>query len=298
MNMPSNNASPDPEAPSAPSFHKVGFGAMGNVTVTHDASRHEQNIDNSVRNTQVTNIHEAKDDCGQWNVLLIVAVLLGLMGVVLALGLLLQDKTPAPSLPVPPAVTPVIITPPADERPAPVQPIVEKLAPPPPAPENPPPVPPKAPVLELSTNKPTYTAGEVVELTLKSSHDGYVLLLYRDAGGNTTPVLPNDVHDGRLKAGAPFTWTANSLSAPVPGDPAKERIRRLRVSGPPFGAEEFLAIFSAQPFAGGAGFAANGFGASRKSKSITLEAEEVLRTTADTAATAQARWQITTCAAP
>jgi hypothetical protein len=287
-----SNTPPESSDDDTPDFHKVGFGAMGNVTVSHDASRHEQNIDNSVRHTEVTNIHPASDERGQWNVLLIVAVLLGLMGVVLALGLLLQDKTPAP-----PFVTPVILTPPAEEMPAPVPAIVEKQTPRPSAPEIPAPALPTAPVLELSTNKPAYTAGEVVELTLKSSHDGHVRILYLDAGGNTTLVLPNDVHDGRVKAGVPFIWTAGNLSGPtkVAG---LFRIRRLRVSGPPFGAEEFIAVFSTQPFAGHSTFAANGFGPSRKSKAITLETEEVLSTTAKTAATAQARWQITTRPAP
>lgn len=295
MTPPDSDPKPDSTSSSAPNFEKVGFGAMGSVSVTNDTSRHHQEVHKTSHQTthhdhsQVTHIHHAPDERGQWNLLLTVAVLLGLMGVVLAFGLLNRDPTPAPAqaAPVPSVVMPPVVVPEVADTPLP--PAVPQA---------------EAPLLTLNTSKKRYHAGEVVELSLTSRQDGYVRVIYRDAGGQSLQVLPNAVHDGRLLAGQPLLWNAENLRRAVPGAPGKEQVLRLRVSGPPFGLEEFVAIFSDQPFtdapaiAAALGSSRSGLGAPRLSKRIELEIEEVIQSVPKGGMTYETRCQIETLPGP
>lgn len=278
---------------------------MGNVSVNHDASRHEhhQQVNNTTNNTTVNEIHHGGGSGGQWVVLGIVALLLGVTAAILGLGLLnksstsvapnpaLQTEAPSGLAPSPVVVVnqiqvPVMTQPGATAAPAPT------------------PLAPAQALLTLQTDKIRYTAGEVVTLTVGSTKDGYVRVLYRYANGQTTPVLPNAAHDGRLQAGVPLIWGADNLRYPVPGKADRERILRLRVSGPPFGKEGFVAVFSEQPFADAIPLAAaaaksqSGYASSRITKQIELEIEEVLKEAPALEQTAEARCEIETRAAP
>ncbi len=306
MNPPASS----PDDNSAPNFQKVGFGAMGNVSVNHDASQHHQANDHSVNYQRVTNIQQAPNEQGQWNLLLGVVVVLGLIGVILALGLL-NNQPPAPALPVPqqPSTT-VIVQPmpvvlPPTEKPAP--PITQaetagaKLPSAPVVVTDPPAPPAAAPAspLSLTSNKSRYTAGEVVELTLTTQREGYVRLLYRDANGQTTLVLPNAAHDGHLLSGQPLHWTSDSLRRPLSGT-NKDQILRLRVSGPPFGHEEFVAVFSEKDYSDTKSLLADlsqsrtGMATSHPSKAVTLEVEEVQRTAPENVVSSEVRLPIET----
>jgi hypothetical protein len=275
MTPPDSDPTPDAASSSEPNFEKVGFGAMGNVSVTY--------------------IKNGSDERGQWNILLIVAVLLGLMGVVLAFGLMNRDQPPtpgpAPAFPLPSVVMTPVVPPEATDKPAP--------------PAAPPAVPQaEAPLLTLTTAKKRYLAGEVVELSLTARQDGYVRVIYRDAGGQSLQVLPTAVHDGRLLAGQPFHWNAENLRRALPGSPGKEQVIRLRVSGPPFGHEEFVAVFSDQPFTDAPALAAalsssrSGLGMPRVSKAIDLEVEEVIKTVPKGSMSYETRCQIETMPGP
>lgn len=285
-----------PDDNSAPNYQKVGFGAMGNVSVNHDASQHHQSNDHSVN----YNIQQVPNEQQPWNLLLGVVVVLGLIGVILALGLLNnQPPPPAPITPAPPAAptTTVIVQPPyVVEQPDPGKPApgsapsagAETSVTLPSAPivvPKPPVLPAASPAspLSLTSRQSSYTAGEVMDLTLSTQREGYVRLLYRDAGGHTTLVLPNAAHDGHLLPGQPLRWNADGLRRGLPGT-NKIQILRLRVSGPPFGAEEFVAIFSEKDYTDTKTLMAEltqsqtGLATSRSSKAVTLEIEEVVNT--------------------
>ena len=305
MTPPDSDPKPDAASASAPNFEKVGFGAMGNVSVTNDTSRHHHEVHQNSHQTthhdhsQVTHIYHGSDERGQWNILLIVAVLLGLMGVVLAFGLLNRDQPPTPvpaPVPAPAAPLPSVV----------MTPVVQPEAIYNPAPPDAPPGAPQAevPLLTMTTAKKRYLAGEVVEFSLTARQDGYVRLIYRDAGGQSLQVLPNAVHDGRLLAGQPFHWNAENLRRALPGSPGKEQVIRLRVSGPPFGHEEFVAVFSDQPFTDAPALAAalsssrSGMSTPRLSKAIDLEIEEVIKTVPKGSMSYETRCQIETMPGP
>lgn len=281
---------------------------MGNVSVNHDTShRHEVN-DHSVN----YHIQQAPNERGQWNLLLIIAVMLGLMGVVLALGLL-KGQQPAAlppmtetgiAAPQAPVIVQQIVNVPGTPESAPNKPVEA----PPSAPIKPEPPPPPIkvstpPSLEMTASKPRYQAGEVVVLTLKARREGYVRVLYRDAGGQTTQVLPNAVHDGHLLPHQSLVWDAESLRRAVPGT-NKEQVLRMRVSGPPFGHEEFVAVFSPQPYAdtktlmSELSTSRTGMSQTVVSKALTLEVEEVLKTTPSREGTEEVRLPIETVPAP
>lgn len=295
-----NPAATPPDDNSAPNFQKVGFGAMGNVSVNHDASQHHHANDHSVNYHRVTNIQQPPNEQGQWNLLLVVVVVLGLIGMILALGLLNnQPPQPAPVIPAPPAAptTTVIVQPmPVVERPAPEKPSAERppsaggetsvtMTSTPVVVPKPPELPAASPAspLSLTSSKSRYTAGEVMDLTLSTQREGHVRLLYRDANGQTTLVLPNAAHDGHLLPGQPLRWNADGLRRELAGT-NKMQILRLRVSGPPFGAEEFVAIFSEKDYTDTKALMAEltqsrtGLAASRPSKAVTMEVEEVVDT--------------------
>lgn len=274
---------------------------MGSVSVNHDASQRHEVKDYSVN----YHIQQAPNERGQWNLLLIIAVMLGLMGVVLALGLLKGQQPPAalpsvtetgiaaPHAPPAPVIVQQIVNVPGTSEAAPIKP----EPPPPPIKVSTP------PSLEMTASKPRYQAGEVVVLTLKARREGYVRVLYRDASGQTTQVLPNAAHDGHLLPHQSLVWDAESLRRALPGT-NKEQVLRLRVSGPPFGHEEFVAVFSPQPYAdtktlmSELSTSRTGMSQSVASKALTLEVEEVLKTTPSRKGTEEVRLPIETVPAP
>ncbi|MGV3660426.1 MAG: DUF4384 domain-containing protein [Prosthecobacter sp.] len=299
-----STSGPDEPRGMVTDYTKVGFGAR-DVSVHHDASTHHQVTHNqNITKNEVTHVHQAPSESGVWKSLPVIIVALALVTIV-ALSMLSRDSAPV-IMTVPAAAPTVILQPVVQSMTAPESPPSEMSRP---GLESLPPSPAPAPastsaLLRVITPKTRYAAGEVVELTLAASRDGFVRVLYRDAGGATTLILPNAAHDGHLRAGESFTWGHDNLRAAVPGNLSKERILRLRVSGPPFGQEEFVAVFSEQPFMDAAVVTAEtaasttGMVASRRTKQIELEIEEVVKHAPPKTATVEARWQIETVPAP
>lgn len=277
---------------------------MGNVSVNHDASRRHEVNDHSVN----YHIQQAPNERGQWNLLLIIALMLGLMGVVLALGLLKGQQPPAAlppvtetgmAAPLAPVIVQQIVNVPGTPEVVPPKPVEVPSEPIKPEPPPPPIKVSTPPSLEMTASKPRYQAGEVVVLTLKARREGFVRVLYRDAGGKTTQVLPNAAHDGHLLPHQSLVWDAESLRRALPGT-NKEQVLRLRVSGPPFGHEEFVAVFSPQPYAdtktlmSELSASRTGMSQTVASKALTLEVEEVLKTTPSREDTEEVRLPIET----
>jgi mono/diheme cytochrome c family protein len=96
--------------------------------------------------------------------------------------------------------------------------------------------------VEVRTDKATYRKGDLMLVTVQTSEDAYVRLLYQDAEGNVKTLLPNAAHDGRIKGGRPVIFGDDTLINPETG-----KAFRLRV-GPPYGQEILAAVVSNTPF--------------------------------------------------
>ena len=96
--------------------------------------------------------------------------------------------------------------------------------------------------VEVKTDKATYHKGDLMLVTVQTSEDVYVRLLYQDAEGNVKTLLPNAAHDGRIKGGRPVIFGDETLINPETG-----KAFRLRV-GPPYGQEILAAVVSNTPF--------------------------------------------------
>jgi hypothetical protein len=96
--------------------------------------------------------------------------------------------------------------------------------------------------VEVKTDKGTYHKGDLMLVTVQTSEDAYVRLLYQDAAGSVKTLLPNAAHDGRIKGGRPVIFGDDTLINPGTG-----KAFRLRV-GPPYGQEILAAVVSNTPF--------------------------------------------------
>lgn len=90
--------------------------------------------------------------------------------------------------------------------------------------------------VELLTDKRAYRGGEHMLVTVRTSEDAWVRLLYQDARGNVSVLLPNRKNDGRIRGGVPVVFGT------------EESGFRLRV-GPPWGEEVLAAVVSNTAFA-------------------------------------------------
>ena len=97
--------------------------------------------------------------------------------------------------------------------------------------------------VELKTDKPAYRKGELMFVTVRTSEDAYIRLVYQDAEGKVKILLPNAAHDGQIKGGVPVVFGDDRLVNPDTG-----KAFRLRV-GPPYGQETLAAVVSNTPFA-------------------------------------------------
>jgi hypothetical protein len=96
--------------------------------------------------------------------------------------------------------------------------------------------------VELKTDKPVYRKGELMFVTVQTSEDAYIRLVYQDAEGKVKILLPNAAHDGRIKGGVPVIFGDDRLVNPETG-----KAFRLRV-GPPYGEETLAAVVSNTAF--------------------------------------------------
>src|SRR6202034_2758471 len=60
--------------------------------------------------------------------------------------------------------------------------------------------------VELKTDKAAYRRGELMFVTVQTSEDAYVRLVYQDAEGKVKILLPNAAHDGRIRGGVPVIF--------------------------------------------------------------------------------------------
>jgi hypothetical protein len=101
-------------------------------------------------------------------------------------------------------------------------------------------------MVRVDVDKPDriYTAGDEMRVRVVSARDGYLYLLYCDAGGNVSCLFPNAFgQDNRISAMRPVV-------VPPPPGPGGSTFR-LRI-GPPYGREVLKAIVSLEPMEAGA----------------------------------------------
>ncbi|MCB1212245.1 MAG: DUF4384 domain-containing protein [Verrucomicrobiales bacterium] len=179
-------------------------------TEHHDHStRVETNIGaqrNTVINDHRTINHSSGKQGGEWTFALVVAILLGLMGVVLAFGLLNKDERRQRG----------------DDHKS------TKILPDP----DPPPRP-ISQALKLNLNKLSYEEGELMTLSVEIPEDGYLYLYAVWADGRVDTLYPNELRpDAFQKAGTTLRLPGDLPPAPdgtvmrypmgmpqLPGDP-------------------------------------------------------------------------------
>jgi len=134
--------------------------------------------------------------------------------------------------------------------------------------------------VELKTDKRAYRRGELMLVTVQTSEDAFIRLVYQDAEGNVKILLPNAAHDGRIKGGVPVIFGDERFVNPQTG-----KAFRLRV-GPPYGEETLAAVVSNTAFANDAtviaaarsakGGLADGI-AKAKAKGVNVEIVDAVR---------------------
>jgi len=90
--------------------------------------------------------------------------------------------------------------------------------------------------VELQTDRRTYRGGDHMLVTVRTSEDAWLRLIYQDAQNNVSVLLPNGKNDGRIRGGVPVVFGTEASGF------------RLRV-GPPWGEEILAAVVSNTPFA-------------------------------------------------
>jgi outer membrane protein OmpA-like peptidoglycan-associated protein len=233
---------PDDTSPSSPDFTKVGFGAMGNVEVKHDASQHtthsttqhsqahhedkSTSYNNHVthqKTTQVSGMHPLL-------VLALVAILI-IGGVLMVMALKPASQTPAATTPPAPSV--VIM---------PQPPVISAL----PTIQN-------AEVGVMVggqfTPRTSFKNGELLTLRLRVSRDCHVRVLYQPAQGDPMLIFP-EKGDGSnfVLAGVDlFIPDPAKLAAQSPDATAFKLIHDFG-SGPPI-QEQVVVQIADEPFA-------------------------------------------------
>ena len=80
-----------------------------------------------------------------------------------------------------------------------------------------------------------YTEDDLIEVTVTSSEDGYLYLIYKDAKENVSLLFPNKFHtDNKIVKG-------KTVTVPAPGSKFSMRVV------PPFGEEQLLAVVTKKP---------------------------------------------------
>ena len=95
--------------------------------------------------------------------------------------------------------------------------------------------------VEVDKRDHVYTDGELLQVWVTSSENGFLYLFYRDADANVKVLFPNEFNDNN--------YIRRGVRTPVTGPDAGFRIR----IGPPFGHELLTAVVSTRelPFIGG-----------------------------------------------
>lgn len=250
---------PDSPSPSHPDYSKVGYGALGNVDVRHDASQHTtHNTTNNTTNhsTNTNTSHTHQEDNSQHHHVdqrvtknttvhqsgippvvffgIICVIVAGLVLTILALkqGTPQQAVITIPTAPLDPVPTP------------PVMAAQDSNTPPSPATALP--APPNARPLELTLNRSSYAEGQLMEITVASQQAGYLYVLAVWGDGRVDTLFPNSLMpNAKITAGTrlrlpndfPPTAGGEVLRYPMgmpalPGNPATATESILAVLSP------------------------------------------------------------------
>jgi hypothetical protein len=249
---------------SSPDFTKVGFGAMGNVEVRHDASQHSHHEDKSQHShvhyhvppatppwqpPETTNASGSNHGSGGSRHLTI-NIVFGLGGLGLLFLLLKQPQhQPAPII-VPPIHIENKIN--SDNHTV-VPPEKPPVIAPPPVVVPPPAVTPPATVtevLQVKLNRPSYKVDELMEITVTSQQAGFLYVLAVWADGRVDTLFPNSLRsDAKVAAGAQIHLPAD-LPPAADGRVLRYPMAMPALPGNPTRAtESILAVLSPAPLA-------------------------------------------------